>query len=145
MEVMMNIQDAMQMTKNFEGYSPHLYRCPAGYLTIGYGRNIEKRGISKEEAEFMFQNDYNNAIKDLKILAMENKIDLTNVPQDVLFALTDMMFNMGYNRLSKFKKLLYELKNGSYEGVAREMIDSAWYTQVGDRSKKLVEIVKKFS
>ena len=93
----------------------------------------------------MFQNDYNNAIKDLKILAMENRIDLTNVPQDVLFALTDMMFNMGYDRLSKFKKLLYELKNGSYEGVAREMIDSAWYTQVGDRSKKLVNIVKNFS
>ena len=145
MEVMMNIQDAMQMTKNFEGFRPFPYRCPAGYLTIGYGRNLEKRGISREEAEFMFQNDYNNAIKDLKILAMENKIDLTNVPQDVLFALTDMMFNMGYDRLSKFKKLLYELKRGHYEGVAKEMKDSLWYIQVGDRSKKLVEIVKKFS
>lgn len=141
----MNIQDAMQMTKNFENYSSHLYRCPAGYLTIGWGRNIEKRGISKEEAEFMFQNDYNNAIKDLRTLLVKNSIDIVNIPQDVFYALTDMMFNMGYDRLSKFKKLLRELKKGSYEGVVREMIDSDWYTQVGDRSKKLVEIVKKFS
>ena len=141
----MNIQDAMQMTKNFEGYSPHLYRCPAGYLTIGYGRNIEKRGISKEEAEFMFQNDYNNAINDLKVLLVKNSINMVNIPQDVFYALTDMMFNMGYDRLSKFKKLFSELKKGSYEGVAREMKDSKWYTQVGDRSKKLVEIVKNFS
>lgn len=141
----MDVREAMQMTKNFEGYSSHLYKCPAGYLTIGYGRNIEKRGISKEEAEFMFQNDYNNAIKDLRTLLVKNSIDIVNIPQDVLFALTDMMFNMGYERLSKFKKLLYELKKGSYEGVAREMKDSKWYTQAGNRSKKLVEIVKKFS
>lgn len=139
----MNIQDAMQMTKDFEGYSPHLYRCPAGYLTIGYGRNIEQRGVSKEEAEFMFQNDYNNAIKDLRIIAVENQIDLTKVPQDTLFALTDMCYNLGYQRLSKFKKLLYELKNGSYEGVVREMQNSKWYTQVGNRSQRLVDIVTK--
>ena len=137
----MNIQDAMQMTKNFEGYSPHLYRCPAGYLTIGWGRNIERRGISKEEAELMFHNDYHNAIKDLRTLLSNNGVDYESIHKDVLFALTDMMFNMGYDRLSTFKKLLYELKNGSYEGVAREMKDSKWYTQVGDRGKKLVEIV----
>ena len=86
----MNIQDAMQMTKNFEGYSPHLYRCPAGYLTIGYGRNIEKRGISKEEAEFMFQNDYNNAINDLKVLLVKNSINMVNIPQDVFYPTSDL-------------------------------------------------------
>lgn len=138
----MNVNEAMNMTKTFEGYSRNLYRCPAGYWTIGYGRNIEKVGVSRAEAEFLFQNDYNNAIKDLMILLEENHIDIKSIPQDVLFVLTDMMFNMGYNTLSKFKKLLYELKNGSYEGVIREMKDSKWYTQVGDRSKKLVEIIK---
>ena len=137
----MNIQDAMQMTKNFEGYSPHIYRCPAGYLTIGWGRNIERRGISKDEAELMFHNDYHNAIKDLRTLLSNNGVDYESIHKDALFALTDMMFNMGYDRLSKFKKMLYELKNGSYEGVAREMKDSKWYTQVGDRGKKLVDLV----
>lgn len=141
----MDVREAMQMTKNFEGYSPQLYKCPAGYLTIGYGRNIEQRGISKEEAEFMFQNDYNDALRNLQSLLVSKGIKVEDVHKDVFYALTDMMFNMGYDRLSKFKKLFSELKKGSYEGVAREMKNSKWYTQVGDRSKKLVEIVQKSS
>lgn len=139
----MDIQDAMQMTKNFEGYSPQLYKCTAGYLTIGYGRNVEQRGISREEAEFMFQNDYKDALRNLQSLLVYEGIKVEDVHKDVFYALTDMMFNMGYDRLSKFKKLFSELKKGSYEGVAREMKDSAWYKQVGNRSKKLVEIVQK--
>lgn len=141
----MNIVEAMQMTKDFEGYSPQLYKCPAGYLTIGWGRNIEQRGISKDEAELMFLNDYKNAQKDLLIIFQEKGIDPTKVHNDVIMALTDMSFNLGYNRLSKFNKLFSELKKGSYEGVIREMKDSAWYKQVGKRSEKLVEIIKNVS
>lgn len=138
----MNDMEAMQMTKNFEGLSLRPYRCPAGKLTIGYGRNLEDVGITKEEANLLFINDYYNAVNGLKTLLISNGIKYEDLHKDVFYALTDMMFNMGYNRLSKFKKLFSELKKGSYEGVAREMKNSKWYTQVGDRSKKLVEIVK---
>ena len=138
----MNEQEAMQMTKNFEGFRNKPYRCSAGKLTIGYGRNLEDVGITKDEANLLFINDYYNAKNSLKTLLVANGIKYEDLHKDVLFALTDMMFNLGYDRMSKFKKLLYELKKGSYEGVAREMKNSKWYTQVGDRSKKLVEIVK---
>ena len=138
----MDLQDAIRMTKNFEGLRLKPYRCPAGKLTIGYGRNLEDVGITPEEADYLFTNDYNNAIANLKALLVANGIKYEDVHKDVFYALTDMMFNMGYDRLSKFKKLLYELKNGSYEGVAREMKNSKWYTQVGDRSKKLLTIIK---
>lgn len=145
MEVMMNIQDAMQMTKNFEGLRLKPYKCPAGKLTIGYGRNLEDVGIAEEEAEMLFLNDYNRARGNLRALLVSYGIKEDDVNRDVFYALTDMMFNMGYSRMSQFKKLFSELKKGSYEGVAREMKDSKWYTQVGNRSKKLVEIVKNFS
>lgn len=141
----MNIQDAMQMTKNFEGLRLKPYKCPAGKLTIGYGRNLEDVGIAEEEAEMLFLNDYNRARGNLRALLVSYGIKEDDVNRDVFYALTDMMFNMGYSRMSQFKKLFSELKKGSYEGVAREMKDSKWYTQVGNRSKKLVEIVKNFS
>lgn len=137
----MNEQDAMRMTKNFEGFRSKPYKCSAGKLTIGYGRNLEDAGISPEEADYLFTNDYNNAVINLRALLVSNGIKYEDVNKDVFYALTDMMFNMGYYRLSKFKKLLYELKNGSYEGVAREMKNSLWYTQVGDRAKKLIGII----
>lgn len=139
----MNDMEAMQMTKDFEGLRLKPYRCSAGKLTIGYGRNLEDVGITKEEANLLFINDYYDAINNLKALLVANGIKYEDVHKDAFYALTDMMFNMGYKRLATFKKLLCELKKGSYEGVAREMKNSKWYTQVGDRGKKLVEIVKK--
>lgn len=137
----MNYQDAMQMTKSFEGLRLKPYRCTAGKLTIGYGRNLDDVGISKEEAEMLFEHDYNNAITNLKALLVSNGIKIEDVSQNAIFALTDMMFNLGYTRMSQFKNLLSELKKGSYEGVAREMKNSKWATQVGNRSKKLIDLV----
>lgn len=141
----MNTTDAMQMTKEFEGLRLKPYRCSAGKLTIGYGRNLDDVGISKEEAEYLFLIDYERARCNLRALLAANGIKEESIPVDVFYVLTDMMFNLGYDRLSQFKNLLSELKKGSYDGVAREMKNSKWYTQVGNRSKKLVEIVKNFS
>lgn len=138
----MNVSDAMQMTKNFEGLRLKPYRCSAGKLTIGYGRNLEDVGITDSEADMLFFNDYDRARRNLKALLITNGINPESLHKDVFYALTDMMFNLGYDRLSKFKMLLCELKKGSYEGVIREMKNSKWYTQVGNRSKKLIEIIK---
>ena len=131
----------MQMTKSFEGLRLKPYRCTAGKLTIGYGRNLDDVGISIEEADMLFEHDYNNAIINLKALLVSNGIKYEDVSRNTIFALTDMMFNLGYSRMSQFKNLLSELKKGSYEGVAREMKNSKWATQVGNRSKKLIDLV----
>jgi len=43
--------------KKHEGFRSKVYKCPAGYLTIGYGRNLETNGLTKEEAEYLLQKD----------------------------------------------------------------------------------------
>lgn len=53
-----------------------------------------------------------------------------------------MMFNLGYTRLSQFKKLFQALKNGLYEDAAREMMDSLWAKQVGNRAVTLYNLMK---
>lgn len=40
-----------------EGLKRRPYRCPAGKLTIGIGRNLEANGISEHEALYMLYND----------------------------------------------------------------------------------------
>ena len=40
-----------------EGLRLGVYRCPAGKLTIGVGRNLEDRGITEEEAYYLLRND----------------------------------------------------------------------------------------
>ena len=40
-----------------EGLRLTPYRCPAGRLTIGVGRNLEEKGISEQEAMVLLEND----------------------------------------------------------------------------------------
>ncbi len=54
----------------------------------------------------------------------------------------NMAFNLGRNRLGKFKNFLTAVNEGNYAKAADEMIDSRWYSQVGRRSKELVEIMR---
>jgi lysozyme len=53
--------------KEYEGYSKLVYECTSGYATLGFGRNVEQVGISKEEAEFMLHNDIEQCLKELRL------------------------------------------------------------------------------
>jgi len=52
--------------KKHEGFRQFVYKCPSGKLTIGYGRNLENRGITIEEAEYLIRNDISDLEKRLK-------------------------------------------------------------------------------
>jgi lysozyme len=47
--------------KRHEGKRLNPYVCSAGKLTIGYGRNLEDRGITDDEALLMLHNDIMSA------------------------------------------------------------------------------------
>jgi GH24 family phage-related lysozyme (muramidase) len=51
-------------------------------------------------------------------------------------ALINMAFNLGY-RLSGFKKFLAAVNAEDWETAAKEMMDSKWAQQVGDRAVRL--------
>ena len=130
------------MTKTFEGLRLKPYKCTAGKLTIGYGRNLEDVGISQAEAEMMFERDFAMAESEVKKLLRVNGIDWECLIEQRFYVLTDMMFNLGYDRLSKFKKFLYALKKGLYEDAANEMLDSLWAKQVGNRATQLAALMR---
>ena len=69
-------------------------------------------------------------------------------PEDMQKILIDMAYNLGearFNGPKGFNNMKAALRNHNYVDVAKEMVDSDWYKQVGDRAKKLVEIVKGFT
>ena len=131
-----------QMTKDFEGLRLKPYKCSANKLTIGYGRNLEDVGISRAEADMMFERDFAQAEAEARQLCRTYKVNYEDLIEQRFYVLTDMMFNLGYNRLSKFKKLLYALKNSLYDDAAKEMLDSTWATQVGNRATQLAALMR---
>ena len=59
-------------------------------------------------------------------------------PSDELHdIITNMAFNLGATGLSRFRRMWGAIYKGDFIGAAREMKDSLWYFQVGDRSKRL--------
>ena len=137
-----------------EGMVLTVYQDTLGIDTIGIGRNLKDRGISKEELDHMdiphIDLIYRDGITeaDARYLA-ENDVQI--VEDELLKAhpciagldavrqliLIDMAFNMGVPRLRKFKKMWNAIHEEKFDIAAKEMLDSRWANQVKLRSVKL--------
>lgn len=84
------MSESLERIKQHEGYSDKPYRDSVGKLTIGYGRNIDDNGITKEEAEIMLQHDVMLAQDSANQFTWYRKLD--NARKDVV---TEMVFNVG--------------------------------------------------
>jgi len=120
-----------------EGLRLKPYRCPAGYLTIGVGRNLDTKGLSKEEALFLLRNDIEEITSQLEKYEWYRGLD--DVRKKVVI---DMAFNLGIYGLLSFKRMIQALNCYDYDTAADEMVDSAWYHQVGTRARRLVEMMR---
>lgn len=116
-----------------EGLRLTPYRCTAGKLTIGIGRNLDDVGISEAEARLMLRNDIVNAEAELR-RAFRWFDRLSPLRQQVL---VNMAFNIGLPRLKGFRNMLAALERGDYDRAAVEMLDSRWARQVKGRSVEL--------
>lgn len=135
---MLYIEQAIQMLKIHEGYEQYPYKCSLGVVTIGYGRNLEDRGLSEEEAAYLLQCDVKLAEVELRD-QYEYFWYLSNQRKAVMI---DMMVNLGASRLSTFKKMHKAIEDKKYDLAAFEMLDSKWSTQVGNRAITLAEIMR---
>lgn len=116
-----------------EGERLKPYRCTAGKLTIGIGRNLEDRGITAEESAYLLGNDIDHHWREL-LRALPWVASLDSVRQRVLL---DMAFNLGITGLLGFKNTLATIKAGNYQRGAEMMLQSKWAGQVGQRAVRL--------
>ena len=134
----MQIAKAAELIKKHEGLRLKPYKCTAGKITIGYGRNLDDNGITQYEAEQMLHNDIQNCYAECVKLKCWNKLNEARQA-----ALLDMCFNLGISRLKNFKKMLAALEVGAYSRAASEAMDSTWAMQVKSRATELSKIIEK--
>ena len=121
-----------------EGIRLHPYRCPSGHLTIGVGRNLDDRGITYDEALYLEANDIRRVNGELDE-GLPWWRELSAVRQAVL---VDMCFNLGFNGLLRFVKMLMALQRRDWGQAAAEIRDSEYYSQVGDRAERLIRMIE---
>ena len=123
-----------------EGLRLKPYRCTAGKLTIGIGRNLDDCGITESEAYIMLINDIMNCEKQLQARIPDTYNGLDEVRKSVLL---NMCFNLGISGLLGFKNTLAFVKAGDWERAANNMLVSRWAKQVGRRAIELSELMRK--
>ena len=137
-----------------EGLRLQVYKDTLGIDTIGIGRNLEDRGITKEELDWMdipnMDAVYEYGITEADAMYLA-KNDVQIVEEELVRAhpcveeldavrqlvLMDMAFNMGVPRLRKFQKMWNAVHEKKFDIAAKEMLDSRWAIQVKSRSTKL--------
>lgn len=132
---------AKLMIINHEGFRSKPYRDTVGKLTIGFGRNLEDKGISYEEALFLLGNDITECEDDLKVIFGEQWKDL---PVPIQAVLIDMRYNLGPRGFRSFRKMIQAVKEGRWRGMINEMYDSKWAKQVPARVQDLINVIKRF-
>lgn len=122
-----------------EGYRKFPYRCTAGKLSIGIGRNLEDKGVSDRIIEMMFQEDLSEA----ELIARTLFPSFDFLSENRKAVLVNMAFNLGEPRLAAFKKFRAAVEAKRWDDAAVEMEDSMWFRQVGDRAKRLQSLMER--
>ncbi|KZW99477.1 hypothetical protein JL49_17135 [Pseudoalteromonas luteoviolacea] len=126
-----------QQLIDHEGYEHTVYVCPGGYQSIGVGRNLEHRGLTDDEINYLLNND----IADFTA-QVEKHIDTSKCNPARKAVLINMAFNLGIHGLLAFKKTIAAVERGDWDKAAIEMFDSRWAVQVGERADQLAEQMK---
>lgn len=121
-----------------EGLRLQPYLDTVGKITIGIGRNLSDRGITRNEAFMMFEYDVNGAEGSVRAI-FPNFDSFSEARQN---ALIDMMFNLGSTRFRRFINMIEAILAGNWQRAADEMRNSVWFTQVPTRAAELANMVQ---
>lgn len=127
-----------------EGCKYEIYLDHLGLPTFGIGHLITENDpehgkpvgtvVEQERVQAAFNLDIAVTINDCHRLYK----DFDDLPEEAQRVIANMMFNLGYPRLSKFKGMKAGVDARDWNEAADQMVDSRWYTQVPNRARRLV-------
>lgn len=134
----MNFRDICRThLKVDEGVRSKLYRDSLGIWSIGVGRNVQEKGLRPDEIDLLLSNDMADAELDARALFP----GFDDLSENRKAALLNMSFNLGRDRLAGFRNMRAAVLAGDFDRAADEMLSSKWASQVGDRAKRLAQMM----
>ena len=128
-------QAGIDLIKTFEGFSRHVYTCPADCKTIGYGHVVKSDedfsdGISEDAATELLKQDV--------IIAERAVLRLVTVPltDNQFDALVSFTFNLGAGSLQR-STLRRKVNRHQHKAVPAELM--RWVWAAGRRLRGLVK------
>ena len=137
----MILSDVQALLIKHEGFRSKPYLCTVGRLTLGFGRNIQDKGISEKEAFYLLNEDIKACHNDLSTYFFPCQFDM--FPEPVQNVLISMRFQLGHDGFKGFKKMIFAFKDENYHEATMQMKYSKWYRQTPNRAKELISMIEK--
>ena len=126
--------------KREEGYRDWPYRCSEGFLTVGYGHNLdaapmipEAMTLIRQAHAVQFEHDFAQSVE-----AAANLGDWFNrMPEAWQEACVAMIYQLGLPTFLQFKKMIAALKAGDGPEARRQALDSLWARQTPERARRV--------
>lgn len=144
---MITEQMLLQLMRH-EGFKKHVYKCPAGKDTIGYGYNLEANPLHLDK--IIIKKLYKEGITECfaKEVLSTTVLDIEKRLRDSLpwmgklngarqAVLINMAYNLGVEGLLKFKQTLRNIEVQNWHGAELGMRGSLWHKQVKNRAFEL--------
>ncbi len=146
-------QTGIQDTRQYEGLSLTPYK-DGNSVSVGYGHYMDKptsrqqfaavganydavksgrEGLTKEQADQLYQMDAQTAADDAKQLVS----NFDQQPPVIQKVLVDMAYNLGATKLAQFRPTLNAIQAGNYTAAATRLGNTKWNDQVGQRAKDI--------
>ena len=120
----------VDMLKRHEGLKIFPYYCSQNKLTLGIGRNLEDKGISKDEAYYLLNND----IKQVQEQLTKNWGVWRTFPEKARLVGIDMCFQMGITGFMSFKETRKLMELGKWLEASEEVLRSRYAIQTPNRA-----------
>ncbi len=115
--------------KSYESYNQFPCENAFGEKVAGFGRNMERNGITGMEALFLLCGDVDRCKKELSEHGW-----YTKQPRNVRDGLIHMCFAMGIMELLNLRAMIAALEEKDYTRAAMEALDSTWAKAEGRRA-----------
>ena len=139
---MRDLNNLKEQIAKHEGYEPRVYKCSNGFDTIGYGFAIKDLFMDEEIAGLILDKKIRGILA-----SIEGNEDwdswFFDKPEPVQDVLVNMIFQIGFSGVRKFKKTIQYIKDDKLLLASEEMLDSKWArSDSPNRAKELSDILK---
>ena len=142
---------AAELIKEAEGFVPHIYKCPAGFNTIGYGHNLDANPLTDAQKELL--NDDGTISKDnaFKLLLdalpeyeakARDLVDFDYLNDARKALIIDLAYNLGYSGFKAFNQTRAFIAMQHYNNAWKALRASRWFKQVGNRAIRNCAILR---
>lgn len=144
-----------------EGCKQYSYKDTRGNVTVGFGFNMDDASSraqwGKADVHENFDLVYNKSVPismesawsllTVCIKNCEDELrsilhDYESMPQDVQYALINLIFNLGMHKFLTFDTFLNRIRVNNFEGAAKDLEGTLWYKEVPNRAKRVCSLLR---